>query len=108
RTRHPADPSVPRWESRMRAPEAYERLGWLVEWELNEMPLPRLQIMGQSYRPFIYDIYWDQRVEQREVKRYQSHETDSFDNRVTLRPRDAEYFLQHPGLLRPLIQPRWS
>ena len=55
----------------MRAPEGYERLVRLVEWKLIEMPLPRLQIMGQSHRPFIYEIYWDQRVEQREVTRYQ-------------------------------------
>ena len=39
----------------MRAPEAYERLVRLVEWKLIEMPLPRLQTMGQSPRAFIYD-----------------------------------------------------
>ena len=55
----------------MRAPEAYEGLVGRVEWKLIEMPLPRLQMMGQSYRPFIYEIAWDQRVEQREVTGYQ-------------------------------------
>jgi hypothetical protein len=34
------------------------------------MPLSRLQIMGQSQRTFIYEIYWDQRVERRDVARY--------------------------------------
>ena len=80
RTRRTADPSVPRGESRLRAPEAYARLVQLVEWKLIEMPLPRLQIMGQSHRPFIYDIYWGQKVEQREVTGYQRSETSGFDN----------------------------
>ena len=67
RERHARDPSVPRWESRRAAPKAYERLVRLVEWKLIEMPLPRLQIMGRSQRPFIYEICWDQDVEQHEV-----------------------------------------
>jgi len=108
RTRHPADPSVPRWESRMRAPEAYEELVCLVERKLIEMPLPRLQIMGQSLQSFIYEIGWDRGVEQREVRRYQRREAHGFDNRVMLRPGVGEYFLQLNGLLRPLIQRRWS
>jgi 5-methylcytosine-specific restriction endonuclease McrA len=108
RARHAPDPSVPRWESRMAAPEAYKRLVQLVEWKLIEMPLPRLQIMGQSHRPFIYEIYWDHRIEQREVTGYQRAEASSFDNRVMLRPGVGEYFLQLNGLLRPLIQRRWA
>jgi hypothetical protein len=108
RARHASDPSVPRWESRMGAPEAYEGLVRRVEWKLIEMPLPRLQMMGQSYRPFIYEIYWDQRVEQREVTGYQVGAESSFDNRVMFRPGVGEYFLQLSGLLRPLIQRRWA
>jgi hypothetical protein len=57
RAGHAPDPSVPRWESRIRAPKAYESLLRAVEWTLIKMPLPRLQMMGQSLRPFIYDIY---------------------------------------------------
>jgi 5-methylcytosine-specific restriction endonuclease McrA len=108
RARHALDPSMPRWESRRGAPEAYERLVRLVEWKLIEMPLPRLQIMGQSHRPFIYEIYWDHRIEQREVTGYQRAEASGFDNRVMLRPGVGEYFLQLNGLLRPLIQRRWA
>ena len=100
--------SVPRWESRMRSPDAYEGLVRLVEWKLIEMPLPRLQIMGQSRRSFIFEIYWDQQVEQSEVTRYQSGQASSFDNRVLLRPGVGDYFLQLNGLLRPLIQRRWA
>jgi HNH endonuclease len=108
RARHALDPSVPRWESRTGAPEAYERLVRLVEWKLIEMPLPRLQIWGQSHRPFIYEIYWGHAIEQREVTGYQRAEASGFDNRVMLRPGVGEYFLQLNGLLRPLIQRRWA
>ena len=108
RARHASDPSVPRWESRMRAPEAYEGLVRRVEWKLIEMPLPRLQMMGPSCRPFIYEIDWDKRIEQREVTGYQRSQASSFDNRVMLKPGVGEYFLQLNGLLRPLIQRRWA
>jgi 5-methylcytosine-specific restriction endonuclease McrA len=108
RAQHASDPSVPRWESRMRAPAAYEGLVRRVEWKLIEMPLPRLQMLGQSNRPFIYEIYWDLRVEQRAVTGYQRSQASSFDNRVMLKPGVGEYFLQLNGLLRPLIQRRWA
>jgi 5-methylcytosine-specific restriction endonuclease McrA len=108
RARHAPDPSVPWWESRIRAPEGYERLVRLVEWKLIEMPLPRLQIMGQSHRPVIYEIYWNQGVEQHEVTRYQRGEASGFDNRIMLRPSVGEFFLRLNGLLRPLIQRRWA
>jgi hypothetical protein len=52
RSRHASDPSVPRWQSRAAAPEAYERLVSAVEWKLIEMPLPRLQMMGQTLDSF--------------------------------------------------------
>jgi 5-methylcytosine-specific restriction endonuclease McrA len=108
RARHAPDPTVPRWECRLRAAAAYEGLVRRVEWKLIEMPLPRLQMMGQSYRPFIYEIYWDLRVEQREVTGYQIRDASTFDNRVMLRPGVGEYFLQLNGLLRPLIHRHWA
>ena len=108
RERHAPDPSVPRWEARHAAPRAYERLVRRVEWKLIEMPLPRLQTMGRSQRPFIYDIYWDHRIEQREVAPYLAGEPSTFDNRVMLKPGVGEYLLQLSGLLRPLIQRRWA
>jgi 5-methylcytosine-specific restriction endonuclease McrA len=108
RERHTPDPSVPRWEARTAASDAYERLVRRVEWKLIEMPLPRLQVMGQVQRPFIYEIFWDQKVTQREVKRYQAGESSDFDNRVLFKPDVGDYFLQLSGLLRPLIQRRWA
>ena len=86
RERYAPEPSVPRWESRIKAPEAYRRLIKRVEWKLIEMPIPRLQIMGQSVRSFIYEIAWDQRVERSEVANYQADRASNFDNRLLLRP----------------------
>jgi hypothetical protein len=74
-----------------------------VEWKLIEMPLPRLQMMGQSLDPFLYEIHWDARVQRRDVER-----AAGFDNRVLLKPRVGDYLLQLNGLLRPLIQRRWA
>lgn len=108
RERHAVDPSVPRWESRRAAPEAYERLVGFVEWKLIEMPLPRLQMMGDAPRLFIYEMCWDQPVEYRNVTRYQAGAAGVFDNRVQLRPGVGEYLLQLSGLLRPVIQRRWA
>jgi hypothetical protein len=107
RARHAPDPSVPRWQSKQAAPEAYDRLLGTVEWKLIEMPLPRLQMMGQTLDAFIYDIHWDIRVRRGDVGRASAGGA-TFDNRVLLKPHVGEYLLQLNGLLRPLIQRRWS
>jgi 5-methylcytosine-specific restriction endonuclease McrA len=108
REKHAPDPSVPRWQSRTEAPDAYERLVRTVEWKLIQMPLPRLQTMGPARQPFIYEINWDDRTDRGEVARYQAGELSIFDNRVLLRPGVGEYLLQVNGLVRPLIQRRWA
>jgi 5-methylcytosine-specific restriction endonuclease McrA len=108
RARHPSDPSAPRWHSRIANPSAYEALVSRVEWKLIEMPLPRLQTMGQSQSRFIYEIGWAQGVERRQVARYQAGAASEFDNRVLFKPGVGEYLLQLSGLLRPLIQRRWA
>jgi 5-methylcytosine-specific restriction endonuclease McrA len=108
RSRHAADASVPRWHARRAAPAAYERLVRTVEWKLIEMPLPRLQMMGQSLDPFIYVIHWDARVQRREIESYLGGDDVAFDNRVLLKPHVGDYLLQLNGLLRPMIQRRWA
>ena len=108
RERHGPDPSVPRWEARRTAGDAYERLLRHVEWKLIEMPLPRLQMIGHSHHRFIYEIHWDERIHRRDVSRYQTLEPSTFDNRVLLMPNVGSYLLQLNGLLRPLIQLRWA
>ena len=70
RSSHAPDPSAPRWQSQLAAPAAYGRLVNTVEWKLIEMPLPRLQMMGQALDSFIYDIHWDSRIQRRDVDQY--------------------------------------
>lgn len=108
RAKHAPEPSIPHWESRVSAPARYEALVRFLEWKLIEMPLPRLQTIGQSDRPFIFDIHWDKTIRARQVRRYQQGELRAFDNRVMFRPCVGEYFLQLNGLLRPLIKRRWA
>lgn len=108
RSEHAADPSVPRWEARIHAREAYDGLVRAVEWKLIEMPLPRLQMMGQGLHLFIYELGWEPGVGRGEVTRYQIGERSACDNRLLLRPGVGEYLLQLSGLLRPLIQRRWA
>ena len=48
--RYASDPSVPRWESRMRAAEAYEGLVRRVEWKLIEMPRPKDEAVSTAMR----------------------------------------------------------
>jgi hypothetical protein len=108
RQRASPDPGVPRWEARRAAPEAYERLVRDVEWKLIQMPLPRLQLMGRTYRPFIYEIAWDSTVQRRAVVAYLAGRSRTFDNRLLLKPGVGEYLRQLNGLLRPLVQRRWA
>jgi 5-methylcytosine-specific restriction endonuclease McrA len=108
RERHAPDPSVPHWQSRRAASAAYERLVRRIEWKLIEMPLPRLQMMGQSYAPFIYDIHWDQHLSRQAIEPYLAGRGGTFDNRLLFRPGVGDYLLQLNGLLRPLIQRRWA
>lgn len=108
RDRAAADATAPRWQARLAAPDAFERLVRFVEWKLIQMPLPRVQMMGQAYDDFIYTIHWDQRVARRDIERYQDGSPSAFDNRVLLRPAVGEYLLQLNGLLRPLLHRRWA
>lgn len=109
RKRHAPDPSATHWQSRLAAPEAYERLVRDVEWKLIEMPLPRVQNMGAAqHAPFIYVIGWDERVVRDHVSRYQRGEVGAFDNRILLPPGVSNYLVQLSGLLRPLIQRHWA
>jgi 5-methylcytosine-specific restriction endonuclease McrA len=108
RSRHAPDASAPHWHARRAAPAAYARLVRTVEWKLIEMPLPRLQMMGQSLNAFIYEIHWDTRVRRRDIELQAPDGGAGFDNRVLLKPGVGDYLLQLNGLLRPLIQRRWA
>lgn len=88
-------------EARTVAPERFDRLIADVEWKLAEMPLPRLQLVGKTETPFLYEIGWDRSVKRRDYET-QAHRA------IRLRPGVGEYLVQLAGLLRPLVQRQWA
>jgi diadenosine tetraphosphate (Ap4A) HIT family hydrolase len=96
------DPSVPLSRARAAARPRYEQLVKAIEWKLIEMPLPRLQVIGDADSRFLYRIGWDA-----SVKRHNLEHAD-FDNRIQLMDGVADSLIQLSGLLRPLIQRAWS
>lgn len=100
RAAHPA-PGTPH-RARTAAPAAWARLAREVEWKLVEMPLPRLQRVGDAPLPFLYAIGWDERVRKGEFK------GPDFDNSIRFLPGAAEQLVRLSGLLRPLIQREWA
>jgi diadenosine tetraphosphate (Ap4A) HIT family hydrolase len=102
RERHAADPSEPLARARQRAPASFERLVRTIEWKLIEMPLPRLQLIGDTESRFLYDITWDRRVRRSDLERA------DFDHRIHLREGVADYLVRFSGLLRPLVQRAWA
>jgi hypothetical protein len=73
-----------------------------VEWKLIEMPLPRVQVIGNTESRFLYDIGWNTSVKRRDL------EDSAFDKRIHLRPGVGSYLVQLSGLLRPLIHRGWA
>jgi 5-methylcytosine-specific restriction endonuclease McrA len=93
---------------RQLAPLAFQRLRHDVEWKLIQMPLPRVQVVGNVSDPFVYEIGWDSTVRLADVRAYQRGTPSSFDNRILLRPGVGAWLIQLNGLLRPLIHRRWA
>ena len=103
-----ANASTAAWQARAEQPQRFERLLQAVEWKLVEMPLPRLQVLGDDSHEFIYTIGWTTGVSRAEVARYQQDGSGAFDNRIVLRPGVGRYLQQLNGLLRPLLHRRWA
>jgi hypothetical protein len=99
RERYAPDPSAPLSQARLAAAQAYERLLRRVEWKLVEMPLPRLQLVGTTSDPFLFEIDWDDRIRRPEF---------TASRAITLVDRAGDYLVQLAGLLRPLIQRQWE
>ena len=72
-----------------------------VEWTLVEMPLPRLQTVGLSRDPFIYEINWDETVRRRDLYH-------DFDNLIRFKPGAGDCLIQLNSLLRPLVHKKWA
>lgn len=102
RERTVGDATAPLGNARWAEPERFEALVRAVEWKLIEMPLGRLQLIGNQYDPFIYQPGWDQLPRQSDVK------SDAFDGRLHLAPGAGDHLLRSAGLLRPLVQRTWA
>ena len=93
---------APLVEARARDAKGWERLVQSVEWKLVEMPLPRLQQIGDRQDRFVYQIYWESDVTAGAVR------GGDFDNRIVFVGKAGSHLLRLAGLLRPLIQRQWS
>jgi len=89
-------------QARHSVPECLARLVDDVEWKLIQMPLPRLQQLGTTYDPFIYQIGWDTTIRRAAAR------GPDFDNRILLVEESGEHLIRLAGLLRPLIQRQWA
>ena len=88
--------------ARLASPAAWRRLVRKVEWKLVEMPLPRLQQVGNEHVPFIYWIAWDRDIRRGEFS------SDGFDNLVRFIGRSGDHLVRLAGLLRPLVCREWA
>jgi 5-methylcytosine-specific restriction endonuclease McrA len=59
RERTVGDATAPLSTARWAQPDRFEALIRAVEWKLIEMPLGRLQLIGNQYDPFIFKLGWD-------------------------------------------------
>jgi hypothetical protein len=86
----------------------FEALVRDVEWKLIEMPIPRLQVLGNDDKDrFLYEYNWGKEVSKATVSAYQRHESSDFDNCLRLQPNVAENLVRLSGLLRPLFRQHW-
>ncbi len=101
RARYAPDPSATLARARAHAPEAFERLVRTVDWKLVEMPLPRLQTVGNVHEPFLYRIGWNDRVRRSELS------SEEFDPTIRFVGAAGDHLVRLAGLLRPFVQREW-
>lgn len=89
-------------EARAMRPESFEGLLDEIEWTLVQMPLPRLQTIGDSRVEFLYRIAWDESVTRARFGR------GDFDRRVHFVEGAADQLVRLAGLIRPLAQRQWA
>jgi hypothetical protein len=89
-------------------PKAWARLISLVEWKLIEMPLPRLQTVGNRNEHFLYEIAWNAGISRGPVRQYQEGKDSGFKGEITLLPGVAEGLVRLSPLLKPMIRRQWT
>ena len=98
------DATAPLSVARAKAAEGYRRLLRRIEFKLIEMPLGKLQVIGNLHRPFIYELGWDRD----RPPRWSEVKSDDFDGVLHLRPGAGQHLLRAGGLVRPLVQREWA
>ena len=96
------DATATRNRSRLRRPEDYHQLVREVEWKLAEMPLPRLQRVGDKLDPFVYRIGWDEAV------RRSDYFAAGSDRSVHFLGDASDHLVRLATLLRPVVQSEWA
>jgi hypothetical protein len=96
------DATSPLSQARWSAPQHFDALVRGVEWKLIEMPLGRLQRIGNQSEPFIYRLAWKESPRESVVK------SGVFDGRLNLCPGAGDHLLRSAPLLRPLVQRSWT
>ncbi|MBN1770164.1 MAG: hypothetical protein JXB32_02790 [Deltaproteobacteria bacterium] len=94
RTRHAPEAATAQAAGRKASRTAFERLVRNVEWKLVEMPLPKLQRLGDGdSMELLYRINWDDRVRRRDL-------AGEFDNQIRFVGRAGEHlvpWVRHPN-----------
>ena len=93
-------------QARIADPKGYAGLCTKVEFKLAEMPLPRLQRIGDQVDEFLYRVAFQS--PERAVKSPTDLRHDSFDNRILFVGDAGEHLVALAPLLRPLIQREWT
>jgi 5-methylcytosine-specific restriction endonuclease McrA len=96
------DPSASRTRARLRRREEYDHLVRDVEWKLAEMPLPKLQRVGDQLDPFVYRIAWNDEI------RRADYASEGFDRTIHFAGDAADHLVRLAPLLRPVIQREWA
>ena len=94
--------AVPTWQQaeEQLAPAHVEQVLDVVELTVARQPLPRLQTVDGSSRPFIYDIDWDEDVTLRRLQ------ADG-GAMVVMRPGAGDQLIRLAPLIRPLVELHW-
>lgn len=96
------DATATRTRSRLRCPDGYERLLRDVEWKLAQMPLPRLQRVGNASDSFVYEIGWTDEI------RRSDYFASGFDRSLHFAGDAPDHLVRLAALLRPVIQREWA
>ena len=98
------DATAPLSVARTKAADGYRQLVRRIELKLIEMPLGKLQVIGNQHRPFIYDLGWDRE----HPPRWSEVRSDDLDGVLLLHSAASRHLLRAGGLVRPLVQREWA